>query len=131
MQDDQGTFVQQFLELLDSATEIVNPLNLYRALIREHLNALDFEDTMSQYQAVELFLDAFVQSPETGPGCPYFNFMQPSIVEWSVMSGCQACGTEDHATRRIESKIPYFTMQIQNIPQRGTLAASFGERFHG
>ena len=46
-----GTFVPQFLALLNSASEIVNPLNLLRSLAREHLSALnDYDGIMTQYQ---------------------------------------------------------------------------------
>ena len=51
-----GTFLPQFLNLLNGATEIVNPLNMYRALFREHLNVMNFNDLMTQYQGVELYL---------------------------------------------------------------------------
>ena len=49
--DGDGTFVPQFLALLNSASEIVNPLNLLRSLAREHLSALnDYDGIMTQYQ---------------------------------------------------------------------------------
>ena len=63
MEDDGGTFVTQFLSHFNSATDVVNPLNMYRALIREHLGAMNFHEIMTQYQAVELYLDAFEDSP--------------------------------------------------------------------
>ena len=85
MEYDEGTFVPQFLDLFNAATEVVNPLNLYTALVHEHLNVLDFHDIMTQYQSVELYLDSFEDSPAvTGPGCAFFQFMHPQIAEYSV-----------------------------------------------
>ena len=151
-----GTFLPQFLNLLNGATEIVNPLNMYRALFREHLNVMNFNDLMTQYQGVELYLgqhylliyflkinfpnqkaqilplDAFENSPTiTGPGNPFFNFLKPTICEYSITSGCVDCGIADNETNRQEYQIPYFFLQMNEIPAGATLSDSFSAKFAG
>ena len=130
MEDDQGGFVPQFLEILNSPAEFVNPINLYQSLVREHLNVLDFDYVMTRYQNAELYLDGFDHSPRiTGPGCPYFNFLQPQIAEFQRISGCQRCNYEDNITARNVSRSPYFIQQLEDIPVDSDLVTAFAARF--
>ena len=130
MEDDQGGFVPQFLEILNSPAEFVNPINLYQSLVREHLNVLDFDYVMTRYQNAELYLDGFDHSPRiTGPGCPYFNFLQPQIAEFQRISGCQRCNYEDNITAREVSRSPYFIQQLDDIPVDSDLVTAFAARF--
>lgn len=130
MEDDQGGFVPQFLEILNSPAEFVNPINLYQSLVREHLNVLDFDYVMTRYQNAELYLDGFDHSPRiTGPGCPYFNFLQPQIAEFQRISGCQRCNYEDNITARNVSRSPYFIQQLDDIPVDSDLVTAFAARF--
>ena len=132
MEDDGGTFVIQFLSHFNSATDVVNPLNMYRALIREHLGAMNFHEIMTQYQAVELYLDAFEDSPAiTGRGNDFFNFMAPTIAEYSIVFGCRKCGINDNETDRQVFQCPYFIQQLDEIPAEGNLATTFASRFQG
>ena len=122
----------QFLSHFNSATDVVNPLNMYRALIREHLGAMNFHEIMTQYQAVELYLDAFEDSPAiTGRGNDFFNFMAPTIAEYSIVFGCRNCGIDDNETDRQVFQCPYFIQQLDEIPAEGNLATTFASRFQG
>ena len=77
MQEGQGQFVHQFLALLNSAREPVDPLRLFETLVRELLPRINPAEVLHQYQASELLLDSFFEDPLTGPGCPFFQFLQP------------------------------------------------------
>ena len=129
--EDQGQFSHQFLALLNSATSVINPLRMYQTLAREHLTELNYDYVMNEYQNAELFIDGVTDNPLTGPGSPYFNFLLQEISEWSVMGGCDICHTENTTTQNVVRRVPYFKLQLDEIPANGTLSNTFSEKFRG